>query len=143
MGIDKDPGKIWRSIRKGSQSVYLAYGPAWATLAGKDVRFRSGPPRAIYVDLSGNLKGNSETGTMIDAQTLADGGIDELTALTLLDEKPAKEVARHLAEAAGTDDSCELRIRLAKEHRIRAVPKWDKSGLRFDVVRDEPGKEKK
>jgi hypothetical protein len=90
--------------------VYLAYGPTWATLVGKDVRFRSGPPRAIYVDLSGNLKGNSETGTNVDATALADGGIDELTALTFLDEKPAKELARRLAEAAGTDESCELRI---------------------------------
>jgi hypothetical protein len=137
MDADKKPGSIWHSIRKGSQDVYLAYGSAWASLEGKDLRFRSGPPGAVYVDLSGNLKGIPETGTMIDAQALADGGMEQLTAFTFLDEKRAKELAGHLAEFAGTDTPCELRIRLDREHIVRAIPKWDKSGLRFDVVKDE------
>lgn len=121
-----EAGELWRRIRKGPDSVYLEYGHTHATLLATDLKYRVGPPFAVSIDLNGNLRGRSETGTKIDARGLADGELADLHFLQFLMED-AVSIARAFNDHADDSGQVELHIELSGHHRFqtRAEAKAD------------------
>jgi hypothetical protein len=78
----------WTSLKKGGASLYVAYGKTFTNnLFGYDARFRSEPSFEISLDLNQNLRTrNKTTNTYIDARDLADGDIDQLKLVQIVDD---------------------------------------------------------
>jgi hypothetical protein len=111
--------KHWWSLRKGTTSLHVEWEPgAYGTVFAIEARMRKGPPVTLAFNLDKNFRTrHTGTGTYVDAQALADGGIARLKLVQVFDDTTVERLRFHLEHTE--DDSPPWRLLLmlrGREH---------------------------
>ena len=131
----------WQSIRKTTTQVHLEYGPAYATLFATDIRLRRGPPLTLALSLQSNLYTcHKGVGTYIDAKALAEGNIDSLDRLQLLDSAVISRLLDLVGDSGFLTVPWHLVLDLDGTHEFRVQPQLPDitaaPSLFFSVLRE-------
>jgi len=120
----------WKKLKKSGVSLHVEYGETFANdLYGYDAKFRTGPPFEISLDLNRNLRTrNKTTNTYVDAQELADGDINQLKLVQIIDEGLFGRLASEIQATGGSSAVWTLAIELGGRHIFQVKPERDDPG---------------
>ena len=112
---------IWKNIRKGGISLHLEYGGTFTNnLSAKDFRARGGDIPEIEFSLDHALRThNKQVNSYLDARQLADGDINKLELIQIVDAKVAKSISQIIQLSNSRIHVVKLTILLEIKHYFR------------------------
>lgn len=116
---------IWISIKKGGESVHIAYNKTFSNnIFIYNTQICIKPKFALKFDLNPNLrKKNKSVSSYIDTVKLIEQGVNAITLIQINDNTIIKGISKFLS------DEWDIIIELKGEHSFKAKPELNSYGM--------------
>jgi len=126
----------WTSLKKGPASLHVAYAGTYANyLCGHKTRVRTQPGVEISFDLNPNLRArNKSENSYVDARDLADGEIDSLESVQIVDDYIVDRLQSVIGLIHNVPNNWILSIELEGPHSFKVRPTFQPGSVFLSVV---------